>query len=501
MDLSNSSATSLHTSTLPVSFVIGGADEPLVTSGLKAVSNRPVTPVEQGRDNAANTIKRFFQKVVARKVYLELFGACPQFVANHPCEFCRPSADTLECLKNKSHENILELRQKAGPLSEQEKNLCRAIRGTHVRYRHQTHCALDSHGQLNLYSHTMLRRKKIPFIGDQLKEEPSGANHRDFVSFGMEFSKPVDNTRLIANTTHNGTDYGGTAYLIDEQHPGARYGYMTLTDHIYSGLPLSKYHEHQEMLYCFPLCALERDREMCEVDDLDVPIFTPSDMKEALSLSTVLFLRRSGDDAFKHFAYTARADSIELDRMLNFLFQSEFHIPRMLSTDRYQKYRFRSPTFEEIALFSHPLLVNEHIQTREDALRLIVVAIHAHRTKVVLQLLNRYVFFPEDFQPDNPILDDPRLLLYGSEIPYVLTRFPGHDLSVLTMLLERKLIDSNYRFRHKRIGLTMLANAIDCRSVRLIMLLLIHGADISLLPLDYQRSLSLLGIRWIIPAS
>ncbi|TCV96609.1 T3SS effector OspC family protein [Biostraticola tofi] len=501
MDLSTSSATRLRTQQLPVNFVIGGDDEPLATARLTAVSNRPAMTVNQVNDKAANIIKRFFQKVIARKVYLEMFSTFPEFMAHNSCHFCRPSVNTLEYLKGTSRENIVELRDEVGPLSEQEENLCRAILHTHIRYRHQTNNALDSQGRLNLYSHSMLKRLKIPFISDRLKEDANDFNHRDFVSFAMEFSKPPGNNRLIANTTHNGTDFGAIAYLIDEHHPGARYGYMTLTDHLDSALPLSRYHEHQEMVYCFPICALERDRAMCEVDEQEVAIYTPADMKQALSLSTVLFLRRSADTAFKNFAYAALANSIELDRILNFLFQSEFHIPRMVSTDRYQKYRFRLPALEEIARFPHPMLVDEHIRDKADALRLIIVAIHAHNTKTVLHLLDKYDFTADDFLPDNPILDDPRLHLYGSEIPYALTRSPGYDLFVLTTLLERKLIDPNYQFRQKRAGKTMLANAIDCRSIRLVMLLLEHGADITLLPFDYQRALPLIGISGYIPAS
>lgn len=79
----------------------------------------------------------------------------------------------------------------------------------------------------------------------------------------------------------------------------------------------------------------------------DVPIYTAEHMKEAMALHLIDFIRFSQDHEFKNAVLNNSLNGFELDRLLNFVFQAEFHIPRLLSTTDYKKVVLRPMKLEE----------------------------------------------------------------------------------------------------------------------------------------------------------
>ncbi|HGB0135206.1 TPA: type 3 secretion system effector OspC2, partial [Shigella sonnei] len=151
---------------------------------------------------------------------------------------------------------------------------------------------------------------------------------------------------LPLNKTHHTVDFGANAYIIDHDSP---YGYMTLTDHFDNAIPPVFYHEHQSFF-------LDNFKEV--VDEVsryvhgnqgktDVPIFNTKDMRLGIGLHLIDFIRKSKDQRFREFCYNKNIDPVSLDRIINFVFQLEYHIPRMLSTDNFKKIRLRDISLED----------------------------------------------------------------------------------------------------------------------------------------------------------
>ena len=64
----------------------------------------------------------------------------------------------------------------------------------------------------------------------------------------------------VNNTTHSALDYGAIAYLINEDDPRVKHGYLTLTDHYVGKVHDGFHHEHQELFNRFPELSAEVDR-------------------------------------------------------------------------------------------------------------------------------------------------------------------------------------------------------------------------------------------------
>ncbi|MCW2254702.1 hypothetical protein M2263_000793 [Providencia alcalifaciens] len=162
--------------------------------------------------------------------------------------------------------------------------------------------------------------------------------------FGIEFSD--DKSQLPLNTKHTTIDYGANAYIINEQYP---YGYLALTEHFDNQVPPAFLHEHQNFISQFSEVRNEIERYIYgENGRHDIPIYNTKDMKVALGLHLIDFLRHSHDVKFKVLALNEDLNSQGLDHVLNFVFQPEFHVPRMVSTTNFKKVKLRELSLEKL---------------------------------------------------------------------------------------------------------------------------------------------------------
>ncbi|SFN55866.1 OspC protein [Izhakiella capsodis] len=101
-------------------------------------------------------------------------------------------------------------------------------------------------------------------------------------------------------------------------------------------------HEHKEFIAQFSEVRNEIYRRVHgDKGTKDTPIFNSKDMKLALGLHLIDFLRNSNDTEFKRFAMNKELDDKNLDKILNFVFQPEFHVPRMVSTYIFKEVKLR----------------------------------------------------------------------------------------------------------------------------------------------------------------
>ncbi|SVG72297.1 OspC3 [Shigella sonnei] len=70
-------------------------------------------------------------------------------------------------------------------------------------------------------------------------------------------------------------------------------------------------------------------------------------MRLGIGLHLIDFIRKSKDQGFREFCYNKNIDPVSLDRIINFVFQLEYHIPRMLSTDNFKKIKLRDISLED----------------------------------------------------------------------------------------------------------------------------------------------------------
>ncbi|WP_439332783.1 T3SS effector OspC family protein, partial [Shigella sonnei] len=50
-------------------------------------------------------------------------------------------------------------------------------------------------------------------------------------------------------------------------------------------------------------------------------------MRLGIGLHLIDFIRKSKDQRFREFCYNKNIDPVSLDRIINFVFQLEYHIP------------------------------------------------------------------------------------------------------------------------------------------------------------------------------
>ncbi|WP_338295700.1 T3SS effector OspC family protein, partial [Escherichia coli] len=189
------------------------------------------------------------------------------------------------------------------------------------------------------------------------------ANH-DFVFFGVEISNHKE--KLPLNKTHHAVDFGANAYIIDHESP---YGYMTLTDHFDNIIPHSFHHEHISFFSDNFKEVVNEVRRYVHGNNgkADVPIFSTKDMRLGIGLHLIDFLRKSKDQRFKDFCYSKNIDPVSLDRVINFVFQPEYHIPRMLSTDNFIKIKLRKISLEEAIKASNYEEINLQVTDKKMA--------------------------------------------------------------------------------------------------------------------------------------
>ncbi|EXU75755.1 shigella flexneri OspC family protein [Erwinia mallotivora] len=242
---------------------------------------------------------------------------------------------------------------------------------------------------------------------------------------------------------------------------------MTLTDHLYNDVPHASRHEHQEFIAQFSGVKKEVFRLVHgNKGTTDIPVFNTKDMRLGLGLHLIDFLRNSNDTEFKNFALNKNLNGKNLDRILNFVFQPEFHVPRMVSTDNFKEVKLREMSAEEAVRAYNFAALSAHMKNKDDACKVMGIAINNARKDVIDLLFSKFSFTREDLIKKTNMYYDIEYSLSDSDA----------DEKILKDFLERGLVEPNHVFRKINSGDTMLDNAINNDNKKMINILLEYGA-------------------------
>lgn len=414
---------------------------------------------------SANTIKAFLKRVIAAQSYHFMFSNGKYFKilgSDLPMlSSAKSSLSSLDHLNKMSQKYLSEIKGKIGDLTSEEKTLLGKVIDSKIHFRHQSN-SFQSPDKLNLFSFKKLQQentctKKNTYLFDQINL----SNH-DFVFFAVEFSG--DKSKLPLNTLHSTVDFGAYAYILDDQFP---LGYFTLTDHFDNRVPPAATQEHSTFMCQFP----QLKKEVCRPvhagnNDIDVPIYNKKDMKLALGLHLIDFIRKISDIKFQEFALNKDLDDENLDKILNYVFQPEFHVPRMVSTEQFTKVRHRLISAQEAISASNIEILSTMIKNKNSACKAMGIAIEAAKPDVVDYLFSQWQFTSEDITEMSPSYTD---------IEYILSNYNSSSY-ILKCFLERGLVNPNTPFTAINSGETMLNNALKYNNTEMIELLESYGA-------------------------
>jgi len=444
-----------------------GSERDNVIKNYISAQNSPDITLQKNdlNNKSADVIKNFFKRTIAAQSYNKMFSNGDNF-KELAIALAEPSArkaplSSLQHLHNVSKNYLTLIKEKTRNLTLQEKVLLRKVVDAKIHFRHQSNSNLvASTGALNIMSYNKLQSDKILTTNNTYSEDITWLSNQDFVFFGVEFSD--DMTQLPLNTRHSAVDFGANAYLVDEQFP---YGYLTLTDHFDNRVPPVFRHEHQNFISQFSDIRDEVHRHVHSDKGLrDIPLFNTKDMKLGLGLHLIDFLRNARDTEFKKFALDKDLDSKNLDRILNFVFQPEFHVPRMVSTNNFKKIKLREVSAEDAVKASDFEALSVHIKDKDMACVVMGMAIEQAKQDVVLFLFSKF-----DFTRQDTI----KMSINCKDVEYLLSDIRA-DEKILTLFLERGLIDPNMTFKRCNPGNTMLDNAIKYKKKEMIDILLKH---------------------------
>ena len=431
--------------------------------------NALATPFQKGdsSDKHANKIKDFLKKAIAAQSYHKMFyeGAYFKDLGIDLAAASTPQASlhSLQHLNDVSGHYLKEIRGKTQNLTIREKELLAKIVDAKLHLRHQSNAnVVSKSGTLNLFSFNKLQGDKICAGKNTFELDITSLSNHDFVFFAVEFCD--DENQLPLNTRHSTADFGANAYIIEDRYP---YGYMTLTDHFDNTIQPAFSHEHQDFVRQFTKVRSETHRKVHgDRGPQDAPIFNTKDMKLGLGLHLIDFLRKTHDHEFRDFALQKNLDSKSLDRILNFLFQPEFHVPRMVSTSEFKVVKLREITVEEAVKASNLEALSAHLTHKDIAGKAMGFAIRHAKKDVADYLFAKFNFTREDAM---------KMPTYREDIEYMLSNYYA-DEKILKAFLDRGLAEPNRPFRKVNAGETMLDNAIKYRKHEMVDLLLQHGA-------------------------
>lgn len=415
-------------------------------------------------NRSADVIKAFFKKTIAAQSYNKMFSKGNNFkglgLALTDSSARKSSLQSLQHLNNVSKNYLTKIKEKTQDLTSQERVLLSKVLDAKIHFRHQSNSNLvNASGILNIMSLNKLQSNEISSAKNTYSEDIQCLSNHDFVFFGVEFSD--DKAQLPLNTLHSTVDFGANAYIVDEQFP---HGYLTLTDHFDNTIPPAFLHEHQEFITQFPGVKREIYRIVHgDKGTKDIPIFNSKDMKLGLGLHLIDFLRNSNDSEFKSFAMNTNLDSKNLDKILNFVFQPEFHVPRMVSTDNFKEVKLREISAKDAVKASNFEALSVHMSNKDDACKVMGLAIQHAKKDVVDLLFSKYSFTVKDVI---------KISTRFSDIAYTLSDRSA-DEKILKEFLERGLVNPNHVFWS---GDTMLDNAIKYHKKEMIGILLEYGA-------------------------
>lgn len=419
------------------------------------------------KNRSADVIKAFLKKTIAAQSYNKMFSKGDNFkelgIALTDSSARQSSLHSLQHLNNVSKYYLTKIKEKTQDLTSQEKVLLSKVVDAKIHFRHQSNSNLvDAAGILNIMSLNKLQSNGISTAKNTYSEDIRCLSNQDFVFFGVEFSD--DKALLPLNTRHSTVDFGANAYIVDEQCP---HGYLTLTDHFDNTVPPAFMHEHKEFIAQFSEVRNEIYREVHgDNGTKDIPIFNSKDMKLGLGLHLINFLRNSNDTQFKGFALNKNLDGKNLDKILNFVYQPEFHVPRMVSTHNFKEVKLREISAEDAVKASNFEALSVHMRNKDDACKVMGLAIKYAKKDVVDLLFTKFSFTGKDVINMSTSYED---------IEYSLSNHSADD-KILRDFLERGLVEPNNAFSRVNSGDTMLDNAIKYNKKEMIGILLEYGA-------------------------
>lgn len=422
-------------------------------------------------DESADIIIRFFRKVVAARSYEKMFANGKNFEELGILltkNLAKGTFRSLRHLDEISNHYLNSINKKLGELTEEELALKEKIRGSKFLFRHQTNIQLAKNNVLKLFSNEKLTKDGL--LRDSSTGSPDRVqlSNQDFVFCGVEISDKT--VKHPQNTLHQEVDLGPYAYLLDDIHP---HGYFTLTDHFFNNIGPWNKHEHQEFFSQFSEVKYEVSRDIHGDKGIkDIPIFNAADMKEALSLHLIDFLRSSKDEGFKKFALSKNLSATHLDRLINFVFQPEFHLPRMVITKEYQEVILSEPSLLDTIFYSNIEKLNEMVKNHEDACLALTIATLLGKKDIINILVYRWSFSKADLPKMNFFLEHKGKNINIGEILSIFEE--KHDL--LLYFLNKNIIDVNQLSENLHPGNTMLDNAILKECSETITLLKKHNA-------------------------
>ncbi|MGC3030418.1 T3SS effector OspC family protein [Burkholderia sp. DN3021] len=442
---------------------------------IKDVKNSIDNPIDISnvpKITGAQKIGTFLRKVVAAQSYGLMFANGSAFEKTGDAlpkkrEHEAYGFSPLKKLDDLSKKNVSAIRNRLGVLTGSETSLKEKITMAKWDFRHQTNAMLDDGKTLNIASNHMLSRNGESFRSKTFAEDKEVLSNHDFVFFGVEFSGIGKEGRPL-NSKHQTVDFGANAYVVSENLPSLRHGYLTLTDHFENRLPFWRYPEHKDFFQQFPIAESELSRAIPDgVKYGDAPIFSFDDMKEAVALHLIEFLRNSKDYKFREYVLTQALNSgREMDRVLNSVFQAEFHVPRILSSRDYAKHTLRDISLEEAVEAANFPELDGKISDRVEATSAMIHVIKSGNEKVADYLFEKWAFSRQDFTKPG---------FY--DITYLLSDY-DRSCYILDKFLSLNLVDANAKFEKVNKGETMLNNAIKSCDEQKISVLARHGAKL-----------------------
>src|ERR1700682_574141 len=301
---------------------------------------------------AATKITEFLRKAVAAQSYGLMFANGSRFaeIGDALQKRDKYNFQSLSHLEKLSKINIEAVSKRLDKLSPGELDLKQKIMSRKLVFRHQSNANVDEGGILKIFSNHNLTQKNLATKNSiqMLHRDFEALSNHDFVFFGVEFSGKGTKTPPL-NHLYGFCDFGANAFLVDEDHPGFKNSYLTLTAHCVTQPPRVGMNGHSEFMCQFPLASDEilRPRIRRYHED-NAPLFSFKDMKKAMALHLIEFSRNSQDEKFRNFVTSqAILEDACLDRILNSVFQPEFHLPRLLATKEYARHELRPMTIEE----------------------------------------------------------------------------------------------------------------------------------------------------------
>lgn len=355
------------------------------------LGTRDVHHISHGPEHAraADLIKRVFRARVAERAYEHMFDKGTCFTQMKLYGELKGSGTAS--LNKISQGFMAEVKHRLGQLSAEEQAFKRAVVQSRWSFRHQSNYPLDTNGRLCILSNLALNREGIGSKSSTVAGDLEELSNNDFVFFAVETARGDE--PKVNNTTHSALDYGAIAYLINEDDPRVKHGYLTLTDHYVGKVHDGFHHEHQELFNRFPELSAEVDRCVYEGGYLRVPMFSFNDMKEGVALYLIDYLRGTKVQGFREYALACASGSLALDRLIYHLFNLEFHVPRIASTFNYKTVKLREYSHTDlIRMVDLETLDKRLVNGSRYALETLMGALELGVPSVVLHVLGKCSF-------------------------------------------------------------------------------------------------------------